>query len=99
MQLFTALIIENFIMKWDKSASRRSRGNSDFEESHHFMSVHDMFRESLHEPTDEEILLQIRSNHYLQSTLPFTRESLHEPTDEEILLQIRSNHYLQSTLP
>ena len=31
-------------MKWDKSASRRSRGNSDFEESHHFMSVHDMFR-------------------------------------------------------
>ncbi|XP_078315800.1 two pore channel protein 2-like isoform X2 [Crassostrea virginica] len=70
MQLFTALIIENFIMKWDKSASRRSRGNSDFEESHHFMSVHDMFRESLHEPTEEEILLQIRNNHYLQSTLP-----------------------------
>lgn len=69
MQLFTALIIENFIMKWDKSASRRNRGNSDFEESHHFMSVHDMFRESLHEPTEEEILLQISNNQYLQTTL------------------------------
>ncbi|XP_061176649.1 two pore channel protein 2-like isoform X3 [Saccostrea echinata] len=66
MQLFTALIIENFIMKWDKSGSRRSRGNSDFEESHHFMSVHDMFRESLKEPTDDEIMLQISNNHYLQ---------------------------------
>lgn len=69
MQLFTALIIENFIMKWDKSASRRNRGNSDFEESHHFMSVHDMFRESLHEPTEEEILLHISNNQYLQTTL------------------------------
>ncbi|XP_048767887.1 two pore channel protein 2-like isoform X2 [Ostrea edulis] len=69
MQLFTALIIENFIMKWDKSASRRNRGNSDFEESHHFMSLHEMFRQNLHEPTEEEIMLQINSNQYLRDTV------------------------------
>ncbi|KAK3098706.1 hypothetical protein FSP39_022251, partial [Pinctada imbricata] len=78
LQLFTALIIENFIMKWDKSIHHTSepttRRSSEFEESGHFMTVHDMFRDSLAEPSEEQIMLQITNHRYLnlQQTPPLT---------------------------
>ncbi|KAL5011055.1 hypothetical protein ScPMuIL_013360 [Solemya velum] len=69
LNLFTALILENFIMKWDKSSQlnrdRRSRQHS-FEESQHFMSVHDMFRGSLQEPDETELDTELRNHRYLK---------------------------------
>ncbi|XP_063403420.1 two pore channel protein 2-like isoform X1 [Mytilus trossulus] len=68
LQLFTAIIIENFIMKWDKSQLNTDRGRrtSSFEDSHHFMSVHDMFRSTLEEPSESEILQEISNHRYLK---------------------------------
>ena len=70
LQLFTAMIIENFIMKWDKSQlnseTNRERRASSFEDSHHFMSVHDMFRSTLEEPSESEILQEISNHRFLK---------------------------------
>nr|KAG5711120.1 hypothetical protein BaRGS_004764 [Batillaria attramentaria] len=64
MNLFTALIMENFIMKWDRSHQVR-----DFEGSLAqpvvLNSVHDMFRGLLEEPADNELLMQLSTHKYL----------------------------------
>lgn len=64
MNLFTALIMENFIMKWDRSQQMR-----DLEESLAqpvvLNSVHDMFRGLLEEPADNELLKQLSSHKHL----------------------------------
>ncbi|XP_069134702.1 two pore channel protein 2-like isoform X2 [Argopecten irradians] len=71
LQLFTALIIENFIMKWDRSSryQEQSRNedlaNNSFNESLHYMSLHEMFRENLEEPSESVILQEIRDHKFL----------------------------------
>ncbi|XP_041355059.1 two pore calcium channel protein 2-like [Gigantopelta aegis] len=70
LNLFTALILENFIMKWDKSlhsmGRERTQSGSRFEESTHLMSVHSMFREQLQEPADNELLVELSQHKYLE---------------------------------
>lgn len=60
LNLFTALILENFIMKWDKFYApmrheHRKRAWSDSMKMDTF-TVHDIFRSNLKEPTEEEII-------------------------------------------
>ncbi|OWF42763.1 two pore calcium channel protein 2-like isoform X2 [Mizuhopecten yessoensis] len=72
LQLFTALIIENFIMKWDRSSRQQQEernedlGNNSFTESLHYMSLHEMFRENLEEPSESVIIQEIQNNKFLQ---------------------------------
>lgn len=69
LNLFTALILENFIMKWDKfylaarvqRQARRERANSF---SMNTLTVHDIFKSSLKEPTEEEILQNMSKLRY-----------------------------------
>lgn len=65
LNLFTALILENFIMKWDRyyeqisdtqqtTRSRSSTFTTSF--SLNTLTVHDIFRPSLKEPSEDEII-------------------------------------------
>ncbi|ESO84123.1 hypothetical protein LOTGIDRAFT_229618 [Lottia gigantea] len=67
LNLFTALILENFIIKWDKNslASRNRSNTEDLEEANHLLSLHQMFRDSLQEPSENELLVELNSHHYL----------------------------------
>ncbi|KAL8593756.1 hypothetical protein ACOMHN_032362 [Nucella lapillus] len=66
LNLFTALIMENFIMKWDRSQQVR---DSPIDESLHqpivLNTVHDMFRGMLEEPADNELLIQLCLHQHL----------------------------------
>ncbi|XP_046568015.1 LOW QUALITY PROTEIN: two pore channel protein 2-like [Haliotis rubra] len=68
LNLFTALILENFIMKWDKilHTSRDRSESGHVEEASHLMSVHEMFRGLLQEPAENELLVELTSHRYLQ---------------------------------
>ncbi|XP_048239548.1 two pore channel protein 2-like [Haliotis rufescens] len=68
LNLFTALILENFIMKWDKilHTSRDRSESGQVEEANHLMSVHEMFRGLLQEPAENELLVELTSHRYLQ---------------------------------
>ncbi|XP_055505170.1 two pore channel protein 2 [Leucoraja erinacea] len=61
VNLFMALILENFIHKWDRSYHMSF---SD-QESEYQMSVQDMFRDDLEEPTEEELLERLRQHPHL----------------------------------
>ncbi|KAG8548503.1 hypothetical protein GDO81_025188, partial [Engystomops pustulosus] len=54
VNLFVALILENFIHKWDRSY--RDSALSPAQQVEYHMTVQLMFREDLEEPTDEELL-------------------------------------------
>ncbi|XP_028258515.1 two pore channel protein 2 [Parambassis ranga] len=62
VNLFVALILENFIYKWD-----RSHGCSvtDVEKIRYETSVQLMFREQIQEPTEEELLCQLHQHPHL----------------------------------
>ncbi|KAM9302452.1 two pore channel protein 2 [Gastrophryne carolinensis] len=62
VNLFVALILENFIHKWDRSY-RHSLSASQEVEYH--MTVQLMFREDLEEPTDEELLERLHHHPHL----------------------------------
>ncbi|XP_068117739.1 two pore channel protein 2 [Hyperolius riggenbachi] len=53
VNLFVALILENFIHKWDRSYSHSFTSSQQVE---YHMTVQLMFREDLEEPTDEELM-------------------------------------------
>ncbi|XP_053395996.1 two pore channel protein 2-like [Mercenaria mercenaria] len=68
LNLFTALILENFIMKWDKFHTpaqpvqrRRTWSNS---LSINTLTVHDIFKSNLKEPTEEDILQNMSKLNY-----------------------------------
>ncbi|XP_062917771.1 two pore channel protein 2 [Mobula hypostoma] len=61
VNLFVALILENFIHKWDRSYHLSV---SD-QESEYQMSVQDMFRDDLEEPTEEALLERLRQHPHL----------------------------------
>ncbi|XP_069760706.1 two pore channel protein 2 isoform X2 [Narcine bancroftii] len=61
VNLFVALILENFIHKWDRSY----HPSFSDQESEYQMSVQDMFRNDLEEPTEEELLERLRQHPHL----------------------------------
>ncbi|XP_069595858.1 two pore channel protein 2 isoform X1 [Ranitomeya imitator] len=64
VNLFVALILENFIHKWDRSY-RHSAALSPSQEVEYHMTVQLMFREDLEEPTDEELLDRLHHHPHL----------------------------------
>ncbi|KAM4018486.1 two pore channel protein 2 isoform 2-T2 [Anomaloglossus baeobatrachus] len=64
VNLFVALILENFIHKWDRSY-RHSASLSPSQEVEYHMTVQLMFREDLEEPTDEELLERLHHHPHL----------------------------------
>ncbi|XP_059832033.1 two pore channel protein 2 isoform X2 [Hypanus sabinus] len=61
VNLFVALILENFIHKWDRSY----HPSFSDQESEYQMSVQDMFRNDLEEPTEEELLERLQQHPHL----------------------------------
>lgn len=64
LNLLTALILENFIMKWDK-CNTSIRDRTDSIEETHLLSLHEMFQRSLQEPDEEKMLLELHNHSYL----------------------------------
>ncbi|XP_060890989.1 two pore channel protein 2 isoform X2 [Labrus mixtus] len=62
VNLFVALILENFIYKWDRS---HSCSVTDVEKIRYQTSVQLMFREQIQEPTEEELLCQLHQHPHL----------------------------------
>ncbi|XP_041054362.1 two pore calcium channel protein 2 isoform X2 [Carcharodon carcharias] len=61
VNLFVAFILENFIHKWDRSY----HPSFSDQESEYQMSVQDMFRGDLEEPTEEDLLERLRQHPHL----------------------------------
>ncbi|XP_040265452.1 two pore calcium channel protein 2 [Bufo bufo] len=64
VNLFVALILENFIHKWDRSY-RHAAAMTPSQEVEYHMTVQLMFREDLEEPTDEELLDRLHHHPHL----------------------------------
>ncbi|XP_044046184.1 two pore calcium channel protein 2 isoform X2 [Siniperca chuatsi] len=62
VNLFVALILENFIYKWDRS---HSCSVIDVERIRYETSVQLMFKEQIQEPTEEELLCQLHQHPHL----------------------------------
>lgn len=62
VNLFVALILENFIYKWDRS---HSCSVIDVERIRYQTSVQLMFKEQIQEPTEEELLCQLHQHPHL----------------------------------
>ncbi|XP_038125150.1 two pore calcium channel protein 2 [Cyprinodon tularosa] len=62
VNLFVALILENFIYKWDRS---HSCSVTDVEKIRYETSVQFMFREQIPEPTEEELVCQLHRHPHL----------------------------------
>ncbi|XP_076879816.1 two pore channel protein 2 [Brachyhypopomus gauderio] len=62
VNLFVALILENFTYKWDKS---HALSMSEVEKMHYETTVQLMFRDHVREPTEEEIAIQLRQHRHL----------------------------------
>uniref|UniRef100_A0A669B3X5 Two pore segment channel 2 n=1 Tax=Oreochromis niloticus TaxID=8128 RepID=A0A669B3X5_ORENI len=63
VNLFVALILENFIYKWDRS---HSCSVIDVERIRYETSVQLIFREQVQEPTEEELVCQLHQHPHLQ---------------------------------
>lgn len=63
VNLFVALILENFIYKWDRS---HSCSVVDVERIRYETSVQLIFREQIQEPTEEELVCQLHQHPHLQ---------------------------------
>ncbi|XP_023809587.1 two pore calcium channel protein 2 [Oryzias latipes] len=62
VNLFVALILENFIYKWDRS---HSCSITEVEKIQYETSIQLMFREQIQEPTEEELLCQLHRHPHL----------------------------------
>ncbi|XP_076445544.1 two pore channel protein 2-like [Babylonia areolata] len=66
LNLFTALIMENFIMKWDRSHQMHASPEDDsLRQPVILNTVHDMFKGMLQEPADNELLMQLCLHQHL----------------------------------
>ncbi|KAM3625821.1 uncharacterized protein V6R79_018104 [Siganus canaliculatus] len=63
VNLFVALILENFIYKWDRS---HSCSVTDVERIRYETSIQLMFKEQIQEPTEEELICQLHQHPHLQ---------------------------------
>ncbi|XP_071791229.1 two pore channel protein 2-like isoform X1 [Asterias amurensis] len=66
LNVFTALILENFITKWDREQQVLRTGDPNNQPSYQ-MSVHTMFRDALIEPTEEELMEALRSQPHMKA--------------------------------
>ncbi|KAK0064412.1 two pore calcium channel protein 2 [Biomphalaria pfeifferi] len=72
VNLFTALIMENFIIRWDRRrrASQIDALDASYYEhltiSVHLDNVHNMFKDLLQEPDEAELLLLLREHRFLK---------------------------------
>ena len=73
LNLFTAIILENFTMRWDRSQQlRRERAETadSWDDASSWrtedLTVHDIFRDELQEPSEESLMTEIRQHPYLQ---------------------------------
>ncbi|TWW67002.1 Two pore calcium channel protein 2 [Takifugu flavidus] len=62
VNLFVALILENFIYRWDRS---HSCSNTDVERIRYETSVQLIFKSQVQEPTEEELLCQLHKHPHL----------------------------------
>lgn len=60
INLFLALILENFLHKWDRRGELQSRSGDQV------TAVDLLFREVLEEPTEEELMAKLRHHPHLQ---------------------------------
>lgn len=65
LNLLTALILENFIMKWDRLGLGIRDRTESMEETTELLSLHAMFRRSLEEPSEQDLLMELRSHSYI----------------------------------
>uniref|UniRef100_A0A6Q2ZK44 Ion transport domain-containing protein n=1 Tax=Esox lucius TaxID=8010 RepID=A0A6Q2ZK44_ESOLU len=63
VNLFVALILENFIYKWDRN---QGCSNGDMERTNLETTVQLMFRGQIEEPTEEEVVTKLHAHHHLQ---------------------------------
>lgn len=63
VNLFVALILENFVYKWDRS---HSCSVTDVERIRYETSVQLIFKSQIQEPTEEELLCQLRKHPHLE---------------------------------
>ncbi|XP_009079303.1 PREDICTED: two pore calcium channel protein 2, partial [Acanthisitta chloris] len=61
VNLFVALLLENFIHKWDRRCHRESRSDIEYQRT-----VELMFRDVLEEPTEEELMEKLHQHPHLQ---------------------------------
>uniref|UniRef100_A0A8C8SNV7 Two pore channel protein 2 n=1 Tax=Pelusios castaneus TaxID=367368 RepID=A0A8C8SNV7_9SAUR len=61
VNLFVALLLENFIHKWDRHCHRQSLSEIEYQ-----TTVELMFRDVLEEPTEEELMEKLHQHPYLQ---------------------------------
>uniref|UniRef100_K7G0L2 Two pore channel protein 2 n=1 Tax=Pelodiscus sinensis TaxID=13735 RepID=K7G0L2_PELSI len=61
VNLFVALLLENFIHKWDRHSHRRSLSEIEYQ-----TTVELMFRDVLQEPTEEELMEKLHQHPHLQ---------------------------------
>ncbi|KAL8606785.1 hypothetical protein ACOMHN_049614 [Nucella lapillus] len=66
VNLFTAIIMENFIMKWDRSQQVTTTREEAFSQPLSLNTVHDMFRGLLQEPADNELLKALCHHRHLE---------------------------------
>lgn len=67
LNVFTAIILENFITSWDRSQRRHQSIDEDDRPTAYLMSVHTMFRGDLQEPTESELLDEIYKHPHIQN--------------------------------
>ncbi|KAM7087139.1 two pore channel protein 2 isoform 2-T3 [Molossus nigricans] len=65
VNLFLALILENFLHKWDRRGNLQSL-SGDLESTHDTSTVDLLFREVLEEPTEEELMEKLKHHPHLQ---------------------------------
>ncbi|XP_045711323.1 two pore channel protein 2 isoform X2 [Phyllostomus hastatus] len=65
VNLFLALILENFLHKWDRRGHLHSL-SGDLEASYEINTVDLLFREVLEEPTEEELMEKLKHHPHLQ---------------------------------
>ncbi|XP_072046369.1 two pore channel protein 2-like [Amphiura filiformis] len=62
LNVFTALVLENFITKWDRAQEAQQQEL----QASYMMSVHMMFRGQLKEPTEQELKDELRKHPHIQ---------------------------------
>nr|XP_012613131.1 two pore calcium channel protein 2 isoform X5 [Microcebus murinus] len=80
VNLFLALMLENFLHKWDPQSHLQSLAGT--EEATYQMSVELMFRDILEEPNEEELTERLSCHRYLQLCRPLSWGQA-EPGDKE----------------
>ncbi|KAK2151678.1 hypothetical protein LSH36_355g04013 [Paralvinella palmiformis] len=75
LNLFTALILENFIMRWDRQQCVQSPRSGSVQDAGpaiddsvliSYFTVHDMFRNDLQEPSDEALTVELRQHPHFE---------------------------------